>query len=55
MEGIPTEKYLYSTVPTYVSRKKDNGEKILNIIVETKDIDKESFLRKIEDAIGRIK
>lgn len=29
--------------------KKDNGEKILNIIVETKDIDKESSLRKIED------
>ncbi|WP_181898846.1 restriction endonuclease [Chryseobacterium indoltheticum] len=31
-------------------KPKDNGEKILNIIVETKDIDKESFLRKIEDA-----
>ena len=50
IEGTPTEKYLYSTVPTYVSRKKDNGEKILNIIVETKDMDKESSLRKIEDA-----
>ncbi|NMR33092.1 type III restriction-modification system endonuclease [Chryseobacterium aquaticum] len=30
--------------------KKDNGDKILNVIVETKDMDKESTLRKIEDA-----
>ncbi len=30
--------------------KKDNGEKILNVIVETKDMNQESALRKIEDA-----
>lgn len=30
--------------------KKDNGEKILNVIVETKDVENESTLRGIEKA-----
>lgn len=30
--------------------KKDNGEKILNVIVETKDVENKSTLRTIEQA-----